>query len=207
MSKHELPSWAFEFHGHKCPFMPLGYRMGMYARELLGVEKQKDHGMFVFAEMGEGHPQTCMMDGLQIATSCTFGKNLISKLNYGKVAMILYHPDKGAVRISVTAQFQAEIGKFEFFTYRKKGIEPSEIPEAVVDEVVNFVMSMPMEKITDVQKLPDFKYTPTPGSFNKIICSQCGEVVFERYARTIAGKPLCIPCSDYERTLAIKPIL
>ena len=26
--KIQIPDWAFEFHGHKCPFMPIGYRMG-----------------------------------------------------------------------------------------------------------------------------------------------------------------------------------
>ncbi|MGQ9480432.1 FmdE family protein [Chloroflexus sp.] len=25
------PAWAFEFHGHECPFMPIGYRMGSLA--------------------------------------------------------------------------------------------------------------------------------------------------------------------------------
>lgn len=23
-----IPEWAFEFHGHRCPFMPIGFRMG-----------------------------------------------------------------------------------------------------------------------------------------------------------------------------------
>ena len=32
------PEWAFEFHGHQCPFMPLGYRMARLAMEKLGVE-------------------------------------------------------------------------------------------------------------------------------------------------------------------------
>ena len=26
-----IPEWAWEFHGHRCPFMPLGYRMGKLA--------------------------------------------------------------------------------------------------------------------------------------------------------------------------------
>ena len=25
------PEWAFEFHAHECPFMPIGYRMGKLA--------------------------------------------------------------------------------------------------------------------------------------------------------------------------------
>ena len=73
------PDWAFEFHGHRCPFMPLGFRMGRLALERLGIEREKDHTLHVFAELGEGHPQTCLMDGIQIATGATFGKTLIEK--------------------------------------------------------------------------------------------------------------------------------
>jgi len=25
MEKNIPPEWAFEFHGHRCPFMPIGY--------------------------------------------------------------------------------------------------------------------------------------------------------------------------------------
>lgn len=78
------PEWAFEFHGHQCPFMPLGYRMARLAMEKLGVEREKDHGFFVFPELGEGHPQTCLMDGLQVATGATYGKVMIAKTSYGK---------------------------------------------------------------------------------------------------------------------------
>jgi len=37
------PDWAFEFHGHRCPFMPIGYRMGRLAMAYLGVEHEPDH--------------------------------------------------------------------------------------------------------------------------------------------------------------------
>jgi len=105
---HIPPDWAFEFHGHRCPFMPIGYRMRRLAMEYLGVEREKDHGFFVFPEIGEGHPQTCMVDGMQVATGATYGKVLIEKVFhgkfatfYGKLAATFYHPKKGAVRYSL----------------------------------------------------------------------------------------------------------
>lgn len=33
-------------------------------------------------ELGEGHPQTCLMDGLQAATGATYGKVMIAKTLY-----------------------------------------------------------------------------------------------------------------------------
>ena len=191
------PEWAFEFHGHRCPFMPIGYRMGKLAMKSLGVEHEKDHGLFVFPEIGEGHPQTCMMDGMQIATGATYGKLLMAKTFYGKLAATFYHPQKGAVRYSLKPEFIDAMGKFEFFGYRKKGIEPSQIPEKIADEVIGWIDSQPDDFIFKVEPKSDFRFTPAKGSFNKAKCSQCGEYVFERYVRTKDGQPTCIPCSGY----------
>ena len=47
-TQHIPPEWAFEFHAHECPFMPLGYRMGKLALAYLGIEKEPDHGFFIF---------------------------------------------------------------------------------------------------------------------------------------------------------------
>ncbi len=198
ITKHIPPEWAFEFHGHRCPFMPLGYRMGKLAIEYLGVEREKDHGFFVFPEIGEGHPQACMMDGMQVATGATYGKMLMAKTFYGKLAAIFYHPKKGAVRYSLKPEFLDALGKFEFFTYRKKGVEPSAIPREVSDEIANWVYAQPDEFIFNIEKQPDFKFSPVKGSFNKVKCSVCGEYVFERYARIKDGKIVCIPDSGYK---------
>jgi len=193
------PEWAFEFHGHRCPFMPIGYRMGKLAMEHLKVEYEKDHGFFVFPEIGEGHPQTCMVDGMQIATGATYGKVLIEKTFYGKLAAIFYHPKKGAVRYSVKPEFIDAMGKFEFFVYRKKGVEPSQIPQKVVEEVINWAYEQTDDFMFKVEPKPDFKFSPIKGSFNKDKCSICGEYVFERYLRIKDGKPVCIPCSSYTK--------
>lgn len=74
----ELPEWTFEFHGHRCPFMPIGYRMGTLMLKTLGAPKAPDHDYFMYTELGVGHPQTCMMDGLQASTGCTYGKLMMS---------------------------------------------------------------------------------------------------------------------------------
>jgi formylmethanofuran dehydrogenase subunit E len=141
------PEWAFEFHAHECPFMPVGYRMGKLALEFLGVEKEPDHGFFIFPELGEGHPQTCMMDGMQIATGATYGKSLIEKTFWGKLAAVFYHPEKGAVRLALTTDFLDEFGKQEFFAYRIKGVEPSQIPEDVTNKSIAWTDAQPDEKV------------------------------------------------------------
>lgn len=77
--------------------------MGLVAMRELGVEREKDHRTFALTEMGAGHPNTCMNDGIQASTGCTYGKLLMERLNYGKFAFVLYkpgnvaacHPDSG----------------------------------------------------------------------------------------------------------------
>jgi len=193
------PDWAYEFHGHRCPFMPLGFRMGQIALDRLGVGREKDHALHVFAELGEGHPQTCLMDGIQIATGATFGKTLIEKEYWGKLAATFWYPGKTAVRLSLKASFLDELGKQEFFGYRKRGIEPSAIPENVTQQAVDWALGLADEDIYAMVERPDFTYTPPRGSFNRTACSACGEYVFERYLRFRDGKPVCIPCSGYVR--------
>ncbi|MGB9696545.1 MAG: FmdE family protein [Ignavibacteria bacterium] len=194
-----LPEWTFEFHGHKCPFMPIGYRMGTLALLKLGVEKSQNHEMHVFSEMGIGHPQGCMQDGIMSATGATFGKGMINKLYYGKVAAIFWYPGKGAVRIALKNEFQDKLSPHEFFKYRKQNIEPSEIPEDIRLDIINIVLNATEEELFNVKMLPEFKYEPVKGSFNKAKCEICGEYVFERYLRVKDGKRVCVSCSGYNQ--------
>jgi formylmethanofuran dehydrogenase subunit E len=122
----------------------------------------------------------------------------MAKTFYGKLAATFYHPEKGAVRYALNPDFIDAMGKFEFFAYRKKGVEPSQIPEPVRDEILQWVYDQPDEVLFKVEAKPDFKFAPVKGSFNRAKCSLCHEYVFERYVRMKDGQPVCIPCSGYE---------
>lgn len=191
------PEWAFEFHGHLCPFMPLGFRMGLMALEKMELKREKDHTLHVICELGEGHPQTCIIDGIQVSTGATYGKTLIEKTFYGKLAAIFWYPGKTPLRISLKPSFLEEFGTKEFFAFRKKGIEPSQIPEEISKEAIDWTYSLKNEEIYHIKEIAEFVYSPLKGSFNKQKCSLCGEYVFERYLRVKDGKIICIPCSKY----------
>ena len=190
-----VPEWAYEFHGHKCPFMPIGYRMGSLALEKLQVGKSLNHELFVFSEMGIGHPQGCMQDGIQAATGATFGKGQMHKLFYGKIAATFYWPGKEAVRISLKNEFIDWLSPHEFFQYRRKGVKPSEIPLEVAEDIIDKVLRAQEDELFNVKMLPNFHFAPVPGSFNKDKCEVCGEYVFERYLRLRDGIKICIPCA------------
>ncbi len=177
--------------------MPIGYRMGTVALEKLGVGKSLDHQMHVFSEMGIGHPQGCMQDGIMSSTGATFGKGMIEKMNYGKIAAIFWYPGKkDAVRIVLKNEFQDKLAPHEFFKFRKQGIEPSEIPENVRLDIINMVLNATNEELFNVTVLQNYNYTSVKGSFNKAKCEVCSEYVFERYLRVKDGKKVCISCSE-----------
>ena len=62
-------------HGHKCPAMPLGLRVGAAALNKLGVERAKDGQLMALVELGEDHCATCFADGVQMITGCTLGSD------------------------------------------------------------------------------------------------------------------------------------
>jgi formylmethanofuran dehydrogenase subunit E len=171
--------------------------MGQLALATLGVGREQDHTLHVVAELGEGHPQTCLMDGIQIATGATFGKTLIEKTFWGKLAATFWYPGKTAVRFALKPTFLDRFGSQEFFAYRKRGVEPSAIPAEVTQAAIDWTLSLADDEIYAVTQRPDFSYAPPKGSFNKSACTDCGEYVFERYVRLRDGKPYCIPCSGY----------
>ncbi len=194
-SRFTVPDWLFEFHGHRCPYSVMGYRMGVFALRELGREKCYDHDLYVFSEMGVGHPQGCMQDGIQASTSATFGKGQMLKLFYGKVAATFYDPAKGAVRVFFRNEFMDKLGTHEFFKFRKQGIEPSKVPPQAAQDVIDAVLDASEEELFKVERVADFKFEPVPGSFNKRKCDNCGEYVFERYLRIKDGKSICLKCS------------
>ncbi len=68
------------FHGHLGPYVVIGYRMGLLARE------QFPDRIFCMAGSGTQRPLSCLADGIQFSSSCTLGKGNIRLLEEGKAA-------------------------------------------------------------------------------------------------------------------------
>lgn len=64
-----------KFHGHLGPYAVIGYKMGKIANEKLGSDpfckKAKVY-------TGTDPPVSCIIDGIQLSSSCTLGKGRIS---------------------------------------------------------------------------------------------------------------------------------
>lgn len=74
MLSDDMLEGAVKFHGHLGPFLILGLRAGLIGVDYLG----KDYFEVSAKVVTASHPpRSCFIDGIQFASSCTFGKGNI----------------------------------------------------------------------------------------------------------------------------------
>lgn len=192
---------AYKFHGHKCPAMPMGLRAGLAAMKTLGVERSEDKALFVEAETGKGHAAGCFLDGVMVATGCTYGKSNIHKLYYNKMAFTLIDAKTGhAVRVSLKPDFFEKALNSPFVQERKKGIPPQDIPAEITDPLVERILSLPESEFLIISNVFHKEVKKGSPNFEVKRCSKCGEAVFtDKLMKTPDGRMLCIPCYETEK--------
>jgi len=198
MSEQELREWfdaALKFHGHKCSAMPLGLRAGLAAMEKLGVERATNQELHCVAEAGPMHPQMCFVDGVMMATGCTYGKGNMERLNYSKNAFTLIETStKRAVRVAVNGEFQeADLGS-KFVEMRTQGVEPKDVPAEVIDPLIENILQQPNEVMLDISEVFEADLQRMSPTFEWHKCAICGEVVFADGLRIKDGKMVCMSC-------------
>ncbi len=187
------------FHGHKCPAMPLGLRAGLAAMKTLGVNRALNKELFIYSETGKGHAAGCFLDGIMIATGCTYGKSNIQKLYYNKMAFTLIEATTGkAVRVSLTADFFESTLDSTFVQQRLKGVEPQNIPAEITDPLVNKILKLDKDQFLEIGKIQQLDIVKSSGTFKAKRCQACGEATFVNKLRINEDeKIVCIPCSGW----------
>ncbi len=200
MLDEELLRFGQRFHGHKCPAMPMGLRAALAAMEKLGVSRAPDGQLVALIEIDEDHCATCFADGVQVATGCTLGKGNIRKLHFGKWGLTLVDRRNGkAVRVVPRTEVMRRNKQSKFMELRASGVPASQVPDAVVDPLVEMVVNMPETDLLVVGEVYDHAWKDAPHTFETVACEACGEMVVTRNARLLDGRVVCIPCSGYGR--------
>ncbi|MGB9721579.1 MAG: formylmethanofuran dehydrogenase subunit E family protein [bacterium] len=84
---------TIRFHGHNGPFLALGYKFGKFLRQKLKPRGIMDLKITVSTILKK--PYTCLIDGLQCATTATMGKgNIIAKKQRGKCILVSVQKNK-----------------------------------------------------------------------------------------------------------------
>lgn len=186
-----------KFHGHKCPAMPNGLRVGSAAMNALGVERTGDSVLHAILDLGDNHCATCFADGVQVITGCTFGKGNIEKTYKGKWALTLIDKKiNRAVRVTPTAEAMLANKKTAFFKdYREKGVPPTQVPDEVVEPLVVKVMNAPENMMMKISEVFEYQWKQPVHSFNSFVCEECGEMTVMEYGRIKGDKKVCIDCA------------
>lgn len=99
---------AVEFHGHLGPYLILGLLMG---DAIINEFKFSRHfGTKVIVKGATEKPRSCMIDGLQLSTGCTYGKGNIEKISAPQIEVqFLDLVKKKKVRISLREDLQRKL--------------------------------------------------------------------------------------------------
>lgn len=185
-------------HGHRCPAMLLGLRIGSAAMNALHVERATDGQLIALLELGADHCAHCLCDGVQTITGCTYGKGNLRQLDYGKFGLTLL--EVGTARaIRVVPRPEALVTAVETSfckEYRLKGVPPSQVPEEDVAPVNEKILTAPDEALLKLGTVYEHCSSPAQESFDLFVCERCGEVVVERYGRVYHDLRVCIPCQE-----------
>jgi len=197
VNPQEWLEFGQKFHGHKCPAMPMGLRVGAEAMNVLGVERAKDGQLVAFVDLGDDHCATCYGDGLQVIMGTTFGKGNLKKTHKGKWAVTLVDRASGrAVRVTPKAEAMLNNKKSIFFTdYRMLGKPASTVPAEVVDPLVDGVMNAPAEMLLNISEVFHYELEPKQDSFDGFVCEECGEMTVMEYGRIKGDKKVCMDCA------------
>jgi len=186
-----------KFHGHKCPAMPMGLRVGAEAMNALGVERAKDGQLVAFVDLGDDHCATCYGDGLQVIMGTTFGKGNLKKTHKGKWAVTVVDRATGkAVRVTPKAEAMLNNKKSKFFTdYRMLGKPARSVPADVVDPLIEGVMNAPADILINISPVFNYELEPKKDSFDGFVCEECGEMTVMEYGRIKGDKKVCMDCA------------
>ncbi len=191
----ELLDVGFEFHGHRCPAMPLGLRSGLAAMKALGVERSQSGELYLISNTGKDHAAGCFLDGLMVATGCTYGKSNIEKTYYNKFSFTLIDTEsQKAVLAYLKPGFVEKMLQSPFVKERRKGKKAQDIPDEVLNPLLEKVLTIPEETFIMVGSVVDWKFEKKPVVFEATPCDGCGEITFTDKLTEKDGKRLCPDC-------------
>ena len=197
MNFQELLQMGVQFHGHRCPAMPMGLKAGLAAMAKLGVDRAEDKETHVISETGKGHAAGCFLDGIMAATGCTYGKSNIEKKYWNKMAFTLVDTKKGkAVRVALKPGFFEQALQSPFVQQRKRGVPPQDVPAEVLQPLLEKVLALHQEQFLDISEVFDHPWQDGSACFDTVRCDDCGEAVFTNAVDEKGGKTMCGGCRD-----------
>jgi formylmethanofuran dehydrogenase subunit E len=129
---------ARRLHGHLGPFLVIGVKMGMAAKKALGVSNEECIFLRAEANVPIFPPYSCLLDGIQVSTTCTVGNQRLTIKNSGEICVrFSKHGVAKTVKITLKPKLALEL--------KKKHVE-----QTLTEKFANELASMPINKLFQV---------------------------------------------------------
>lgn len=176
MDQKKLWKKCVEFHGHECGGLTIGFKVSLYAMELLELSDDgaegcvsKDEEVVCIAEN-----DACGIDGIQVILGCSAGKgNLLFHMR-GKQAFSFYNRKNGKSVRLVMRPKPYNMTREESFAYYQK-CEPKDM----------FDVKETTLQVPEAARI-----------FKSVECSRCKEITSENMVRLQGGEVLCLDCYE-----------
>ncbi len=185
---------VIEFHGHACPGLALGYRVGLRVLREFG-DRAGDEELVAVVENS-----SCAVDAVQVMTGCTFGKGNLIFRDYGKQVYTFYtRPSGRGIRIAVNWTKPAETAQEKRMWDRyMKGDRSKQVTAHVHDSKaakIRSILEADEKTLLTVTRIKEH-LPPVASIYPSVTCEECKEKVMEPRARIREGRIVCIPCSE-----------
>ncbi|MEW6218439.1 MAG: FmdE family protein [Thermodesulfobacteriota bacterium] len=185
------------FHGHACPGLALGFRVGLLALGRLGP-RPRDEELVAVVENN-----SCAVDAIQVLTGCTFGKGNLIFRDLGKQVYTFFSRPQGeALRIVVSWQPPPEsAAETEAWVRYAAGDRSPAVTDLVQQRKSRKLAAILAASEAELLTVRTVVADPPPPAviLPSRTCQRCGEQVMETRARVREGRIVCIPCAGEGR--------
>ena len=107
----------YEFHGHLGPYVVLGFRAARLACKLLHSPGYFDMSCEVTSPLSP--PHSCFIDGIQVGSGCTLGKNNLKVKEGESISCVFRTKEGSSLTLILKKDFPLQIKKW----IEKEGVE------------------------------------------------------------------------------------
>ena len=102
--------YARKLHGHVGPYLVIGLRIGYAAKKALNIGDEEATRLMAEVSVPLYPPFSCLLDGVQVSTTCTVGNRRLQFKNAKTIkAIFSSQKDVKTVKITLAKQFSEQL--------------------------------------------------------------------------------------------------
>ena len=102
--------FARKLHGHVGPYLVIGLKMGAEAKKALNISDTESTHLRAEVAVPLYPPFSCLLDGIQVSTTCTIGNQRLSIKNSKSIQAAFTKENSSTIaKIKLTRQFSQQL--------------------------------------------------------------------------------------------------